>query len=42
MDNNQIEIAALKSIEQFSSEIVVLDELQLTAVGGGVGEITPY
>jgi len=43
MDNNQIEVAALKNaVDEASGEVVVLDDLQLAVVGGGVGEITTH
>jgi len=43
MDNNQVEVAALKkAIDEVSGEVVVLDDLQLALIGGGVGEITTH
>ena len=43
MDNNQVEVAALKKATELApSEIVALDDLELCLVGGGVGEITTY
>ena len=42
MDNNQVEVAALKEAQASNSDIVVLADVELLLVGGGVGEITPY
>jgi len=42
MDNNQVEVTALKEVHPTTPEIVVLADTQLLFVGGGVGEITTH